>query len=305
MTWGVTVVAPDGQRAALETAVIEGGGTVVALGESTRGLVASVGPDEVAALIRATPGLEWVQLGAAGVDSYAAAGLFTPALTWLSAKGAYAQPVAEHALALALALLRQFSVRARASAWGSQAGISLHGLSVVMVGGGGIAAEVMRLLGPFDVRVTVVRSQDVPLEGADSTVTFDRLDRVLPEADVVIVACALTEQTRDLFDAERLAILRRGAILINVARGAVVSTDALVAALETGQLAGAGLDVTEPEPLPEGHPLWRMDSVLLTPHTADTPEMIRVMLSARVKANVALWRAGESFVGVVNPTRGY
>ena len=120
-----------------------------------------------------------------------------------------------------------------------------------------------------------------------------------------MVAWALTPETDGLLDARRLALPAEGACLVNVARGRHVVTDDLVAALRDGGLGSAGLDVTEPEPLPEGHPLWDLPNVIITPHTGNTREMAKPLLGARVAENVRRWSAGEPLVGLVDPAAGY
>jgi phosphoglycerate dehydrogenase-like enzyme len=151
----------------------------------------------------------------------------------------------------------------------------------------------------------VVRRQVDPLPGAARTVATEQLDEVLPGALVVFVALALTPATVGIIGARQLELMDETAWLVNVARGPHVDTDALVAALEAGQIAGAGLDVTDPEPLPDGHPLWGQSRCLITPHSADTIEMIRPLLAKRVTANVARYLAGEELIGLVDPAAGY
>ena len=292
-------------------AVEEAGGTVVPLGDETRGLVwlSYSDPAGLEAALSAHPRISWVQLPYAGVDAFADvlarhAGSVTP--LWTSAKGAFAEPVAEHALMLTLSLLRVVPSRVQATSWQrEQRGISLYGRDVVIVGAGGIALELMRLLEPFEVRVTIVRRGDAPVVGAARTVTADRLDEVLPAADVVVLAAASTPETARLLDARRLALLRPSAVLVNVARGDLVDTEALVEALRHERLWGAGLDVTAPEPLPDGHPLWGDPRVLITPHQADTPEMTAPLLAERIRHNVRAFLGDGALVGVVDPARGY
>jgi len=157
-----------------------------------------------------------------------------------------------------------------------------------------------------EVRVTVVRRSGGPLPGAHRTVLVDELDSVLPEADVVIVAAAATSETRHLLGTRELAAMKADAALINIARGPLIDTDALVDALNRGHLWGAGLDVTDPEPLPDGHPLWDAPRVVITSHCADTPEMTEPLLAERVALNVAALVSGSGrFVGVVDPALGY
>jgi phosphoglycerate dehydrogenase-like enzyme len=283
------------------------GAELVPLGRDTEGLV-WLGFHDPAGLrdaLAQAPGVRWVQLPSAGVDDFADAGLLDPAVAWTSAKGAYAQPVAEHALALTLALLRRLPERARATSWGAQAGTSLHGRTVVVVGAGGVALELVRLLEPFGTRTVVVRRRAVPVDGVHRTVTSEHLRDELRDADVVVVAAALTSGTRTLVGAAELAAMRPDAVLVNVARGPLVDTAALGAALADGRLAGAALDVTDPEPLPDGHPLWSEPRALVTPHTADTAEMVEPLLRARIVTNARRFAAGEPLEGVVDPGAGY
>jgi phosphoglycerate dehydrogenase-like enzyme len=290
-------------------AVRASGGEVAELGPETRGIIwTSVSrASELTDALSAHPQVQWVQLPFAGVDAFASSlrDYDRDDLLWTSAKGAFAEPVAEHALAQTLAALRMFVVRARATTWGPSDGQSLYGRNVVVVGAGGIAVELLRLLQPFRVTVTVVRKSPGGLAGADRTVTADRLDEVLPEADVVVLAAASTEGTRHLLDAERLASMKPSSVIVNIARGPLIDTDALVAALSARTIAGAALDVTDPEPLPDGHPLWSLDNCLITPHTADTPEMTTPLLAERIRVNVEAFLKTGRFVGIVDPSAGY
>ncbi|MDK8172790.1 D-isomer specific 2-hydroxyacid dehydrogenase family protein [Curtobacterium citreum] len=292
-------------------AVTDAGGTVAPLDEDTRAVVwlDARDPDGLAAALDRAPGVGWVQLPFAGVDAFAhLIEEHGDRVLFTSAKGAYAEPVAEHALALTLATLRVLPKRARATSWATEPeGVSLYGRNVVVVGAGGIALEYIRLLAPFEVSVTVVRRSIDPVPGADRTVTTDELDAVLPDADVVMVAAAMTSGTAKLLGAQQFARMKPSARIVNIARGGLVDTDALVAALHDGEVAGAGLDVTDPEPLPDGHPLWTTPGVVITPHQADTPEMVAPLLAERVRTNTTafLGGAGEGFVGVVDPAAGY
>jgi phosphoglycerate dehydrogenase-like enzyme len=135
--------------------------------------------------------------------------------------------------------------------------------------------------------------------------TLDALDDVLPKADFVILACALTEETRGLFNARRLGLMRPESYLVNVARGPVVDTDALCDALQAGTIAGAGIDVTDPEPLPDGHRAWSVENLIITPHTADTPRQVQHFFAIRIEANVAAYLGNAEWVGVVDPDLGY
>ncbi len=297
-------VAPSRASHIVE-AVERGGGSVVGLDEQPDALV-WMAPDDPAGLqraVRSAPSLRWGQLPFAGVERFVY--VLDPSLTWACAKGVYADPVAEHALALALAGLRSLPARARARSWGEQAATTLYGAEVVVLGAGGITASLLGLLQPFRCTTTVVRRSGEPVEGATRTVATDRLDEVLGDALVVVLALALTPQTRHVIGGPQLAAMREDAWLVNVARGAHVDTDALVTALREGQLGGAALDVTDPEPLPDGHPLWTEPRCIVTPHTGNTPEMARAPLTARITGNVRRFAAGEPLVGLVDLSLGY
>jgi len=288
-------------------AVEASGARLVPLGAETEGLLwfGPLGVDGLGPALSSAPRVRWVQLPSAGVDAALDAGLIDADRTWTSAKGAFAEPVAEHALALTLAALRQLPARARARTWGTEAGRSLYDARVLVLGAGGIARSFLELLAPFRTRNVVVRRRAAPVPGAERVVTGADLHAELAEADVVVLAAALTEQTRALVGPQELAAMRPGATLVNIARGGLVDTDALVAALRSGQVGAAALDVTDPEPLPDGHPLWELPNALVTPHTADTPEMVEPLLRRRVVDNLDRFVAGEELDGVVDPATGY
>jgi phosphoglycerate dehydrogenase-like enzyme len=247
----------------------------------------------------------WVQLSSAGIEATAAAGLLDHARVWTSAKGVYADEVAEHALMLALAGLRQLPARIRAQSWGRPGGDSLFEEPVTILGAGGVAASLLRLLTPFRVRATVVRRGAQPMPGAAQTVPATGLAGTLPDAKVVFLALALTPETTRIIGAEQLAAMRPDAWLVNVARGRHVDTRALVAALAAGSIAGAALDVTDPEPLPDGHPLWAEQRCIITPHTADPADLSDVEFARRVEDNVIRFVADQPLLGLVDPAVGY
>ena len=300
-TWGVGPA---------ERAVEVADAHLVELGDETEMIVVGgrVDQDELRAAIEQHPAVRLVQLPSAGVDAYVETMQATArdGLVFTSAKGAYSAPVAEHALALTLATLRSLQIRARASSWErEQRGISLNGASVTIVGAGGIGTELLRLLQPFDVEVTMVRRTDEAVPGAHRTITVDRLAEVLPTSDVVVVAAALTGGTRSLLGADEFAAMKATAVLVNIARGPLVDTDALVTALAEGHIGAAGLDVVDPEPLPDGHPLWAEPRALITPHQANTNAMTEPLFQARVEANVRALAKGGEPEGVVDVEQGY
>ncbi len=288
-------------------AVREGGGEVVDLADGPDSLV-WLDPGDVDGLttwLSKVPDARWVQLPFAGVERVAAAGLLDDARIWTCAKGAYAEPVAEHALALALAGLRHLPARVEARSWGIPAGTSLYDQKVTIVGGGGIATSLLEQLAPFRVEATVVRRTPDPVAGAARVVPVERLHDALVDPLVVVLALALTPATTGIIGRAELAAMPATAWLVNVARGGHVDTDALVEALRAGSIAGAALDVTDPEPLPDGHPLWDLPNCIVTPHTADTIEMVVPLLAERIRTNVRRLTDGEPLVGRVDAGAGY
>ena len=267
-------------------------------------LLGSMGRDAARWEPAAFPRLRFIQRAFTGVDDLPFDRL-PPGVEVAGNVGAYAPFVAEHALALALGGLRQLKVRARATSWGKQKGATLYGAPVTLLGGGGITLELLELLAPFHVEATVVRRSAAPVPGAARTVPPSGLHEALAPALVVFVALALVPDTINFISAPELSVMRPDAWLVNVGRGRHVDTPALVEALQTGGIGGAALDVTEPEPLPEGHPLWDLPNCLITPHTANTAEMSAPLLAERVQDNVSRLAHGLPLVGTVDTVAGY
>jgi len=306
MTMPRVAVGPV-SRASASEAIRAGGGEPAAVDPSADALV-WLDPADMDGLkdaLRVADRARWVQLPFAGVERVLAAGLLDTSRTWTSAKGAYAEPVAEHALALALAGLRVLPERIAARSWGPPAGQSLYDQPVTILGGGGIAVSLLALLAPFRAVTTVVRRQADPVPGARRTVPQARLHEALRGAKVVFLALALTPGTERIIAAPELTAMRSDSWLVNVARGRHVDTGALLTALRRGVIAGAALDVTDPEPLPDGHPLWDLGNCIITPHTADTPQMVEHLLARRIQDNVSRFAAGQPLTGLVDPAAGY
>ena len=307
---GVAVL-PSGTEPELAAAIEAAGGIVVdppgaaALVWTATGFEAGFSPTDLVDLLAANPGIRWVQLPWAGVEPYAAAGIFDRRHLWTSAKGAYSRPVAEHALALTLAGFRNLGGYARADRWSAQRGRTLFGAPVTIFGGGGITDEVVKLLAPFGCHVTVVRKRPEAMAGVERVLGWADRGPALIGADAVILALALTPETEGFVGRAELEAMEDHAWLVNVARGRHIVTEDLVDALAAGAIGGAGLDVTEPEPLPAGHPLWALSNCLITPHTANTKAMAVPLLAARVGENVRRFAAGEPLVGLIDPDLGY
>jgi phosphoglycerate dehydrogenase-like enzyme len=176
---------------------------------------------------------------------------------------------------------------------------------VLVLGGGGICESLIELLVPFGCTITVFRQRPEPVRGATVITERAQLDAALPMTDVVVVALSLTPSTEGIVDRAFLSRMAPHAWIVNVGRGRHVVTDDLVGALRERRIGGAALDVTEPEPLPVGHPLWSMPTCIVTPHIGNTPEMGLPLIAARVRENTARFVAGQPLIGLVDVALGY
>jgi len=294
----------EGQYTLFTSAVTRAGGTLCDPKDADGLIWATANdPDGLRAILHVNPSIRWVQLPYAGIEPYLS--VIDAARLYTCGKGVYAEPVAEHALGLALAGMRGIGRYATASRWAAPYGHNLLGARVVIFGGGEITRSLLRLLQPFGANVTVVRNRVARLEGAASVVGADAALAAVADADLVVLALALTPQTRGLVNRTFLQSMRPHAWLVNVARGAHIVTDDLVAALHDGLIGGAALDVTDPEPLPEGHALWSIPNVIITPHVGNTPQMGIQLLAKRIEENVRRFIAGDELLGPVDPDLGY
>jgi D-3-phosphoglycerate dehydrogenase len=265
-------------------------------------------PDGLRALLR-TSRARWVQLPFAGIESFFAAGVIDDAHTWTCMKGAYGPATAEGALALMLAAARQIHRHARARTWLPRAQTATHrrleGAAVLVVGTGGIGRALASYLGPLGARVLAANRSGEPMPGAERTARVADIAELVPLADWIVLAAPSTPETHHLVDEAFIARMKPGAWIVNVARGDLVDTLALVEALRAKRIGGAALDVTDPEPLPDDHPLWDFDDVIVSSHTANTKEMAVPELAALVARNVRKFANGEPLEGLVDPDAGY
>ena len=188
-----------------------------------------------------------------------------------NASGVHGPNAAEQVLAYVLSFARGLDRgwnQSQAGTWSHYQTDELYGSTVTVVGMGSIGGAILDRLAPFGVDTIGVRNSPSKGGNADEVVGIDQVPEILPRTDYLVLACPLTEQTAQLVDEDALERLSPDGVLVNIARGEVVDTDALLAALQTNELRGAALDVTDPEPLPDGHPLWSHDNCLITPHNA-------------------------------------
>jgi phosphoglycerate dehydrogenase-like enzyme len=255
--------------------------------------------------------VRWVQLPSAGVESWFESGRLNAAsgITWTSAAGAYSSSVAEHALGLLISATRNFPEQFAATTW-DQAGFgqrsrSLGGATVAIVGCGGIGRALIPMLTAVGARVIAVNRSGNRVEGAASTLGADRLGEVWSQADHVVLGAPATSHTRYLVGRAELEAMKPSAWLINIARGSLVDTDALVDALKNELIGGAALDVTDPEPLPNGHPLWSLPNAIITPHVANPPSSLAPAFARHVGANVRRFVEGASLHATIDLDAGY
>ena len=297
-------VGPQGAADWACDAVRAGGGEVVDVSEA-QGLVWTDfdTTEQLIATLASNPEITWVQVPFSGVETYLP--YIDGTRTWTSAKGVFGGAVAELALALLLAGMRHVGGYAREKHWSEDHGRTLFGARVTILGAGGIAQSLISMLQPFNCHITVVRNRQGELPGAHEVVTTSKLNTALSQADAVVMALALTPQTHGIMGKKQFEVMQSHAWLVNVGRGKQIITDDLVLALETGKIGGAALDVTDPEPLPTGHPLWSMPNCIITPHVGNTAEMVPPLLSLRITENVRRFAAGEQLVGIVDLAVGY
>lgn len=231
--------------------------------------------------------LKYMQVTSAGLDHLPMAEIRRRGIVLNNARGVYSVPMAEFALCGVLQLYKQsrrFAANQQAHRWERLRGLQeIAGKQVLIVGVGSIGCEVAKRFAAFDAVVSGVDVVPISSPYFHSILPAARLDEMLPQADIVVITLPLMASTRHMFDAARLARFREDALLVNLARGAIVDQAALVAALQAGRLGGAVLDVFEQEPLPQDDPLWDMPNVLVTPHNSFLSEsnnssMFRVVL---------------------------
>lgn len=289
----------------LAAAIVSGGGTLSELADAD----AVVWDGSAENFPDLPDSVRWVQLTYAGIEPFFRAGLIDERRMWANASGVYADNVAEYAVGALLVGLRQFHTSITATQWIKDRldpqVRTLHGSTVAIVGCGGIGRAMIPRLRAFGADVVAVNRSGRPVDGATVTLSAERTGEVWSRADHFVIAAPATADTDKLVDAAVLAEMPATAWLVNVARGNLVDTDALVDALRAGEIAGAVLDVTEPEPLPAGHPLWDLENAVITPHIANTRSRLTQTFAPTLEENVRRFVAGEELLARVDPGAGY
>lgn len=265
-----------------------------------------------AAMLHGSPALEWLQTNSAGVEAYIQPGVLAGDTLLTNATGAYGLAIAEHMLGMLLELFKKLELyrdAQKSGAWQSQGAVkAVYGSTVLVLGMGDIGGEFAARCKALGAKVIGVRRSPRPCpEYADEVHLLEDLDSLLPHADVVAITLPGTDATRGLMSRERLAKMKEGAVLLNVGRGFIVDTEALCDALERGHLSGAGVDVTDPEPLPPTHRLWNIPTAVVTPHISgfyhlrETHErIVDIFLE-----NLRHFQAGEPLRNLVDFATGY
>lgn len=265
-----------------------------------------------AAMLHGSPALEWLQTNSAGVEAYIQPGVLAGDTLLTNATGAYGLAIAEHMLGMLLELFKKLELyrdAQKSGAWQSQGAVkAVYGSTVLVLGMGDIGGEFAARCKALGAKVIGVRRSPRPCpEYADEVHLLEDLDSLLPQADVVAVTLPGTDATRGLMSRERLAKMKEGAVLLNVGRGFIVDTEALCDALERGHLSGAGVDVTDPEPLPPTHRLWNIPTAVVTPHISgfyhlrETHErIVGIFLE-----NLRRFQAGKPLRNLVDFATGY
>ena len=265
-----------------------------------------------AAMLHGSPALEWLQTNSVGVEAYIQPGVLAGDTLLTNATGAYGLAIAEHMLGMLLELFKKLELyrdAQKSGAWQSQGAVkAVYGSTVLVLGMGDIGGEFAARCKALGAKVIGVRRSPRPCpEYADEVHLLEDLDSLLPQADVVAITLPGTDATRGLMSRERLAKMKEGAVLLNVGRGFIVDTEALCDALERGHLSGAGVDVTDPEPLPPTHRLWNIPTAVVTPHISgfyhlrETHErIVGIFLE-----NLRHFQAGEPLRNLVDFATGY
>ncbi len=255
--------------------------------------------------------LKWVHISSAGVEKGLFPDLVNSDVVVTSAKIMYGPQIADHAFAFLLALTRRLNQTIPAQSqeeWGGGRDnmFELNGKTAVIIGVGGIGSQIAQRAHGFGMKVIGVDPKDIaPNNEINRVVPPDQLDSVIPLADVVFISAPDTPKSEGMMGAKEFELMKKGSYFIAVSRGKVYSTSGLVKALDSGKLAGAGIDVVDPEPLPKGHPLWKFKNIVITPHTAGGSDNLNARLTALVEENIKRFAAGEPLKNVINKKEGY
>lgn len=265
--------------------------------------------------VRAARNLKWVQVTSAGVERVlhlsGGSDLRDSNIVLTNNQIVQGPEIADHAMAMLLALSRQlpkFIGDRQTETWQARpyGGIELNGKSAVVIGAGGIGMQIAIRAWAHGMKVTGVDPEDIPYSPfLERVVKPDRLNEVLPQADVVFISAPHTPMSHKMMGPQQFDLMKKGSYFIAVSRGGLYDLNALVKALDSKTLAGAGVDVTDPEPLPKGHALWKFDNAIITPHIAGRSDLDRGRMLGTVKENIRRFAEGKPLINVVDKQKGY
>ncbi len=275
------------------------------------GFIGNIKPEQV----RAGKKLEWVQSLSAGVEKLlhrsGSNDLRDSNIVLTNNQIVQGPEIADHAMAMLLAFSRDlpgFIASRQRGKWERRTDklIELRGKTAVLIGVGGIGMQIAQRAWAFGMKVIGVDPEDVPFSPfLANVVKPDRLDDVLPEADVIFMAAPHTPKSHKMIGPSQFDLMKKGAYFIAVSRGSTYDLDSLVKALDSQRLSAAGVDVTDPEPLPEGHALWQFDNVIVTPHIAGRSDQDRARMLGTARENIRRFSEGKPLLNVVDKKKGY
>lgn len=294
-------------------------GSIIRVVSNTRDAIAAAADIEVILgfipepLFKAAPRLRWVHAIASGVDMFLYPAMRDSHVILTGEKGLVGGHLADTGFGLLLALTRQIatSIRLGSASWDAREAmrrkeLELEGLTMGIIGFGGTGRAMARRAVAFGMNVLALDEWPVePSDGVREVWKRERLTDLLTASDVIAVCCPLTAETKGLLNDTTFTQMKRGALVVNVTRGEIIDGDALVHALQDGRCGGAGLDVAPLEPLPADHPLWTLENVVMTPHTAGASQLRAPRNLARFCDNLRRAHAGEALAGVVDKQLGY
>ena len=276
---------------------------------------AFVGGDITPEMVRAGKKLQWVQVQSAGVEKVlhlsGGSDLRDSKIILTNNQIVQGPEIADHAMAMLLAIARglpKFFADREKEVWQAQPyrGIELNGKTGVVIGLGGIGQQISMRAWAHGMKIIGVDPEDIPMSPFwQRVVKPDMLDTVLPEADVVFISVPHTEKSHKMMGARQFELMKQDSIFVAVSRGGIYDMGGLVKALDSQRLRGAGVDVTDPEPLPQGHSLWKFPNAIVTPHIAGRSDRDRARMLGTVKENIRRFAEGLPLINVVDKQKGY
>ncbi len=275
------------------------------------GFIGTITPD----MVRAGKKLQWTAIRSAGVETIlhrtGSTALRDSNIVVTNNQIVQGPEIADHAMAMLLTLSRgihTFIEHRKIEKWQARPypGIELRGKTGVIIGLGGIGQQIAQRAWAFGMNIIGVDPEDIPFSPFwQRVVKPDQLDEVVPLADVVFISAPHTEKSHKMMGPNQFELMKKNSYFIAVSRGGIYNMDALVKALDSKKLSGAGVDVTDPEPLPAGHPLWKFDNAIITPHIAGRSDHDAERMSNTIKENLRRFGDGRPFVNVVDKSKGY